>query len=159
MPIKPENMAKYPGGSIRSTEWLAIRDRILERDGHACKKCRAPNRVFIARAVEGDVYARAWRPDEHDGEFGYTIHCAETGEALVEIEPDYYGAPEDMGEYRDVKIVLTIAHLDHDVANNADGNLAALCQRCHNRHDQPHRQANAERTRRARLASADLFEG
>lgn len=32
-------------------------------------------------------------------------------------------------------VVLTIAHLDHDLANNADSNLAALCQRCHLTHD------------------------
>lgn len=32
-------------------------------------------------------------------------------------------------------VVLTIAHLDQDVTNNADSNLAALCQRCHLNHD------------------------
>lgn len=32
-------------------------------------------------------------------------------------------------------VVLTIAHLDHDVSNNSDDNLAALCQRCHLTHD------------------------
>jgi len=37
------------------------------------------------------------------------------------------------------RVILTIAHLDQDISNNADSNLAALCQRCHNRHDQPHR--------------------
>lgn len=31
MPIRPENMAKYPGGSIRSPEWQAIRERIRTR--------------------------------------------------------------------------------------------------------------------------------
>ena len=34
---------------------------------------------------------------------------------------------------------------------------AALCQRCHNRHDIKHRQANARETRRGRLAMGDLF--
>jgi len=36
------------------------------------------------------------------------------------------------------KVVLTVAHMDHDKSNNADGNLKALCQRCHLRHDLPH---------------------
>jgi len=36
---------------------------------------------------------------------------------------------------RDVKIVLTIAHLDHDPTNNDFKNLKALCQLCHNRYD------------------------
>ena len=34
MPISPENMRCYPGGSIRSPEWLAIRCAILNRAGH-----------------------------------------------------------------------------------------------------------------------------
>lgn len=32
-------------------------------------------------------------------------------------------------------VVLTVAHLDQDPANNSLENLRALCQRCHNRHD------------------------
>lgn len=32
-------------------------------------------------------------------------------------------------------IVLTVAHLDHDIKNNDLANLKALCQLCHNRHD------------------------
>ena len=36
-------------------------------------------------------------------------------------------------------VVLTVAHLDHDTANNADDNLAALC---HNRYDALKRAAN-----------------
>lgn len=36
-----------------------------------------------------------------------------------------------------VKIVLTIAHLDHDEENNevSDDRLQALCQRCHLKYD------------------------
>ncbi len=33
------------------------------------------------------------------------------------------------------KIILTVAHLDRDSQNNDRKNLAALCQRCHLRHD------------------------
>ena len=36
-------------------------------------------------------------------------------------------------------VVLTVAHLDHTPENCADDNLAALCQRCHNRYDAPMR--------------------
>ncbi len=34
-----------------------------------------------------------------------------------------------------VVIVLTVAHIDHDKTNNNFDNLAALCQKCHLRHD------------------------
>lgn len=40
------------------------------------------------------------------------------------------------------KVVLTVAHLDHDIKNNKPYNLAALCQRCHNIIDMPHRVNN-----------------
>ena len=59
---------------------------------------------------------------------------------------------------REVLIVLTIAHLDHDPGNSSDDNLRAWCQQCHNRYDQLHRQKNARVTRRKRLAAADMFE-
>lgn len=41
------------------------------------------------------------------------------------------------------KVVLTAAHVfDHRPEAAGLLNLAALCQRCHNRHDQPMRQRN-----------------
>lgn len=47
------------------------------------------------------------------------------------------------------KVVLTVAHLDHNTQNNSFFNLKALCQKCHNNYDQPKRIANrrAKRTR------------
>jgi 5-methylcytosine-specific restriction endonuclease McrA len=44
------------------------------------------------------------------------------------------------------KVVLTIAHLDHDIQNNdEEKNLRALCQMCHNRHDARHRADNRKK--------------
>ena len=51
------------------------------------------------------------------------------------------------------RVVLTIAHLDHDIANNQPANLAALCQRCHLRHDAGQHKLNAALTRRAKHES------
>lgn len=53
------------------------------------------------------------------------------------------------------KVVLTVAHLDHDPSNSGENydNLLAGCQRCHNRYDAPHR---AE-TRRRNSPQGDLF--
>lgn len=49
-----------------------------------------------------------------------------------------------------IRIVLTVAHLDHNPANNAPENLRALCQRCHLRYDQKIHAASARRTRARR---------
>jgi len=35
------------------------------------------------------------------------------------------------------KVILTVAHIDHDKDNNRFDNLAALCQKCHLNHDLP----------------------
>jgi len=57
------------------------------------------------------------------------------------------------------KVVLTVAHLDHQPENCVDENLRHWCQRCHNTYDQPHRRKNAAATNRAKKAAKDLFEG
>lgn len=55
------------------------------------------------------------------------------------------------GVMKQIKIVLTIAHLDHDPTNNDFANLRALCQQCHNRYDAEHRAT----TRRQRQKGAE----
>ena len=64
-------------------------------------------------------------------------------------------------------VVLTVAHIDHDIRNNGWENLAALCQRCHLAHDrQQHlstQKRNRERLKReaeqARLKTEPLLPG
>lgn len=53
-------------------------------------------------------------------------------------------------------VVLTVAHLDHDVTHNTPDNLRALCQRCHLRWDSEHHQRNAARTRAAKLSAGTV---
>ena len=139
MPIKPENRSRYPA------DWRAIRERILQRAGHACEKCKAQNRTRIARGAGKD-----------DGTYMLDtaeVFCAETGEHLGQCRHSDYELA------RMVDVVLTIAHLDHVPENCAEDNLRAWCQRCHLRYDQQHHQANAQATRRSRLAMGDLFAG
>ena len=46
-----------------------------------------------------------------------------------------------------IRIVLTVAHLDHTPENCDDKNLRDWCQRCHNRYDRPHRSETMRVTR------------
>lgn len=55
------------------------------------------------------------------------------------------------------RVILTVAHLDHTPENVAPSNLAALCQRCHNRYDATTRAAGLQQRRRRPLAVRDLF--
>ncbi len=56
------------------------------------------------------------------------------------------------------RVVLTVAHLDHQPENCDPANLLAGCQRCHLRYDAEHHRLNAAVTARARKATGDLFE-
>lgn len=47
------------------------------------------------------------------------------------------------------RVILTVAHLNHDPTDHREDNLAALCQRCHLHHD---RFLHALRARDTRLA-------
>ena len=61
-------------------------------------------------------------------------------------------------ECKPIRIVLTVAHLNHDTRDNRDENLKAFCQRCHLRMDAHLHATNARATRRRRRAAGDLFE-
>jgi len=138
MPIRPDNMGLYPGGSIHSPEWKAIRQEILQRALNQCEKCRAPNNRLIARG---------------QGQHANT-YMLERGETFDADTGEYLGMSRS-SEYcfgRMVQVVLTIAHLDHDPTNNAPSNLKALCQLHHNRLDAKHRASS-----RRRNDNMDLF--
>lgn len=57
------------------------------------------------------------------------------------------------------RVILTVAHLNHNPADCHEGNLLALCQRCHLTYDAKHHARNAANTRRERMMMADLFGG
>jgi 5-methylcytosine-specific restriction endonuclease McrA len=80
------------------------------------------------------------------------VYCADSGQYLGQCRMS------DFNVLRMTDVVLTIAHLDHQPENCAPENLRAWCQRCHLRYDQQQHIANAQATRRSRLAVADLFE-
>lgn len=61
------------------------------------------------------------------------------------------------GPLKIIRIVLTIAHLDHQPENCAPSNLRALCQRHHLAYDRDHHCANAQATRRAKSGTLELF--
>ena len=68
------------------------------------------------------------------------------------------GAGRVMHKYK-VKVVLTIAHLDHDRTNNDYGNLKALCQRCHLLLDKEQHARNARLTRARQRRKNEIEAG
>jgi hypothetical protein len=111
-----------------------IRPAIMERAKHCCEFCKVSNYKLILRGTWNDT--ECYQDD--DG----TIYDANTSEV---IGSDYVGEVHPTNKL--IKIVLTIAHLDHNVNNNDFSNLKALCQRCHNRHDIEHRKKNKNKNK------------
>lgn len=56
------------------------------------------------------------------------------------------------------RVVLTMAHLDHDPGNCDDDNLVALCQRCHLSYDAELHAQHAAETRRKAMINAGQME-
>lgn len=54
------------------------------------------------------------------------------------------------------KVVLTIAHMDHDESHADPAKCRALCQRCHLTWDAKHHALNAARTRRRKSPQSDI---
>lgn len=139
MPIKAENRARYP------KDWPAISQRIRVRAGHRCEFCGVPDKELGGRSPVG-----VWHKANPTGTDGLRLTWPREG-------TEAWCSGYDIRQLRIVRIVLTVAHMDHQPENCEDGNLKALCQRCHNRYDAPHRRKNAAATRRGKLASDDLF--
>lgn len=123
----PCDYKKYP------KDWKAIRARILERDKNCCKFCGLANKVIICRSNEDPARYLLLKDD--------TYYFNDRPVRLSEIPSEF------ISDRPDTMVVLTVAHLDHDITNNDDSNLAALCQRCHLKHDAKLHAQHARETR------------
>lgn len=112
MPIRKQD---YP------PNWKEISLQVRTEAGNRCEWCLARNGRIILR--HGPHDPTGWT------EIAQVIET--TGE-VVEAETLSWARLRFHGL---TKIILTVAHLDRDSRNNDRSNLAALCQRCHLRHD------------------------
>ncbi len=138
MPIRPENRSRYP------KDWSAISARIRQRAGNRCEECGVGNYDLGGRSPDG----RFWMAQP-------------TGEGSLGLSwprPGHYawciGWPEQI---RIIRIVLTVAHLDHQPENCTPDNLKALCQRCHLRLDAKSKLERRKARERADLVCRELF--
>lgn len=122
----PIDYSKYP------KNWKSeIRPFILNRANNKCEFCNVDNYKLILRGEYNGVEAY----QDNNG----TIYNANNSER---IGSDYLGEVDTTLKNKLIEVVLTIAHLDHNITNNDYSNLKALCQRCHNRYDSEYRKNN-----------------
>lgn len=127
MPIQRH---KYP------PDWPDISRAVRTEADWCCERCGVPNQAVIKRLdtveivrVQSKTLMRIYLKD-------------------WQLAPSSVLTPDGSGlEFPDTmtwkrlrlhgltRIILTAAHLDRDPSNNLRENLAALCQRCHLRHD------------------------
>lgn len=155
MPIKPENRARYPA------DWPAIRAAILERAGRRCEHIDAPGHRCAARHRALGY----WREGEL---WRFPVGFEHLQRRIWRFEPlpqvlRESGVDKPMtlqaadGPLKIIRVILTIAHLDHQPENCDPENLRAMCQRHHLAHDNDHHRANAQATRRAKSGTAEMF--
>ena len=143
MPIRPENRDRYPD------DWKAISQAVRDRAGNRCEQCGVSNYAMIYRGSHGDrpawryaadsVFIPSRRPDDGSEMPGTTWDDFEKARGTV-------------------KVILTVAHLDHQPENCDLANLKCLCQRCHNAYDAPMRAKGIRDRAKAGNAVSDLFQ-
>lgn len=99
--------------------WKEIRKDILKRANNKCEFCGVEN------------YAEGYR--DKDGNFIESIGMQQEADILD-------------GE-KIIRIILTIAHLDHNPQNNDYNNLRALCQKCHLNYDKEHHKETRQKNK------------
>jgi 5-methylcytosine-specific restriction endonuclease McrA len=142
MPIKPENRKRYP------KNWKQISEDIrFNRAQNKCEVCGVSNHAVGYRKLKQFVpLDRANNFDYYAGQ-GLDAVTKEMltfkkARTIAEIANDYY----NLG-YKCIVIVLTVAHLDHNPENNDYSNLKAMCQKCHNSYDAPHRRQTFKKSK------------
>ena len=115
-------------------KWSLISRLIrYRRAGNCCEICGVPN--------------------------GSIIYRPHRDKSLWELAPDgnYIECLFIHSVHKLSKITLTVAHLDHNKANNRFTNLKALCNRCHLVHDAKHHQWSRKYGRKTREINGKLF--
>lgn len=147
MPIKDKS--RYPAN------WTAISKHIrFERANNKCEECGVENGSTIWRSYTNKANYLTLRDD------GIYYDMDGNPVRLSELPDEYM--PRTDREYdtgHDIYVVLTVAHLDHNPANNDESNLKALCQRCHLVHDAKHNAAIRKQTRLAKQEQAMQAQG
>lgn len=139
--IMPIDYKKYP------KNWKSeIRPMILKRAKNKCEICGLPNYEIISRGVtenKVDVYQLV----------AGDIYLALNSDLIYDCDSE----PNEEIEFKmAIKIILTIAHLNHNINDNRADNLKAMCQRCHLRYDAKHHAETRKKHKNKLQMSFDL---
>ena len=129
----PINYKTYP------KNWKSeIRPSILKRANNCCEFCGVKNHDFGFRGKDGRFYNDNFILQQLElyGIDMFDAHIPQTAKRF--------------------QIVLTVAHLDHDINNNDYSNLKALCQKCHLVYDKNHHAKNRSKSINSKKGLVEL---
>jgi len=134
----PINYKEYP------ENWFTeIRPAVLARANNCCESCGVSNYAVIIRNKNGTFR----KPTQVEWDM-----------VNSSIKHSGYSRSGAFKKHKFTKIILTIAHLDHDKLNH-DVNierLRAWCQRCHLKYDMKHHVANRKYGRNHKINNLKL---
>jgi len=110
-----------------------IRPAVLERANNCCETCGVKNESII------------WRNPKNKEQFKYWPEGMES-EAWT------------LDGMKSTRIILTIAHLNHDTTDNRMENLKAMCQLHHLRHDSVFHSENRKKNINKKKKLQTLFQ-
>jgi len=116
----PIDYSKYP------PNWKTeIVPRILERANNCCENCAVDNGAVLTSLAFKIL-------DTRSGRYKMKRFWLLGAGDIIRMKPFALA-----GETKEIKVVLTIAHLDHDEENHevTDERLRAWCQYCHLNYD------------------------
>lgn len=116
---------------------------VRRRAGGRCEWCGKPDRaeVLVCRRAGGGQF---WSRDQEAGWFW----CDMQGQRALPAQIC------SGTHFRQIRVILTCAHIHRPAPDHSLDNLAYLCQYCHNKHDRGKRVANARVTRQTKKDSA-----
>lgn len=144
MPIRAELRHFYRGPA-----WRETRTRILERARYQCEQCHKDHLalVRVVRLPMVDLYLSQFWCEREGG--AWWTRCIDGVRFPATVFRRTF--PLEVRLARIIRVVLTVAHLNHVSGDDRDENLLALCQWCHLNYDKlHHRETRCERKDAAR---------
>ena len=127
MPIRPDLLHFY-----KTPEYQEAREKCVERAKGRCQDCGKMNgrQVETVTRINARGVMMVWRPRRLDP------WRDQRGRLVKRL--GILSAIRRSGKPRSIRVVCTMAHLNHDPSDNRDSNVRFLCGWCHLNYDKSH---------------------
>ncbi len=106
------------------------------------------------------IYPKNWKTEIVPSILRRAGEIRRNGEIITDAKCEFCNVENHSLTSQGKKIVLTVAHLDHDPENHNVNHdrLKALCQKCHNKYDAPNRAINRKKSLKKKKKIKELFD-